>query len=170
MKNHFKRKISGFTLIELLVVVLIIGILAAVAVPQYQKAVAKTRVMRALPILKAISEAKERYFMANGEYTADLSSLDINIPYTSAKEYGSRGYMAYAGTPIGILNLSSNAASVFWSGDDLGITIDWYGNNGACYSTSGEKGDKICSSVGTNTGRISNATGSEGAYIYKLIL
>ena len=71
---------GGFTLIELLVVVLIIGILAAVAVPQYQKAVYKSRATEAMMMLKAIGEAQEVYYLANNEYTNDISKLDVEIP------------------------------------------------------------------------------------------
>jgi prepilin-type N-terminal cleavage/methylation domain-containing protein len=74
-----KRK-TGFTLIELLVVVLIIGILAAVAVPQYQKAVERSRVSQALVTLKALGMSERRYFLENGQYTNDFTQLDIEFP------------------------------------------------------------------------------------------
>ena len=71
---------KGFTLIELLVVVLIIGILAAIAVPQYQKAVEKSQVMQAVTSLKALVEAEEIYFLQNGLYATSLDDLDIKLP------------------------------------------------------------------------------------------
>ena len=78
-KTYPAGKNAGFTLIELLVVVLIIGILAAVALPQYTKAVAKARTAEALTMLKSIIDAQEVYFMATGEYTNDIEDLDISI-------------------------------------------------------------------------------------------
>ena len=56
----------GFTLIELLVVVLIIGILAAVAVPQYQKAVEKSRIAEAITLLNAMDKAQQVCILEHG--------------------------------------------------------------------------------------------------------
>lgn len=73
-------KNAGFTLIELLVVVLIIGILAAIAVPQYEKTVEKSRTAEALTLLKRIVQAEKVYYLANGTYATKFSDLDIDIP------------------------------------------------------------------------------------------
>ena len=62
--NKNKR---GFTLIELLVVVLIIGILAAVALPQYQKAVEKSRATEAITLLKALRDQQQICLLEHGQ-------------------------------------------------------------------------------------------------------
>jgi type IV pilus assembly protein PilE len=71
----FPRTRSGFTLIELLVVVLIIGILASVALPQYQLAVTKSRYAALKHVTKSLADAEEAYYMANGTYTEDMEAL-----------------------------------------------------------------------------------------------
>jgi len=78
---------SGFTLIELLVVVLIIGILSAVAVPQYQKAVGKVRYTQAKIYAHALADAQRAYYLANGTYSGDLEELDVQLPWKSVTNH-----------------------------------------------------------------------------------
>ena len=75
---HFNKK--GFTLIELLVVVLIIAILGAVALPQYQRAVYKSRFQALMPVAREIYQGNEMYYLTNGHYATSVEDLDLKNP------------------------------------------------------------------------------------------
>ena len=78
---------KGFTLIELLVVVLIIGILAAIALPQYTKAVERSRAAEAMQALGDLATAQSIFYMTNNSFAPKLSDLnkgDITVPDPSA--------------------------------------------------------------------------------------
>lgn len=75
---------NGFTLIELLVVVLIIGILAAIALPQYRLAVGKAKFSTLKNLTKSIAEARNRYFLVHSAYPESINDLDIDIDVVSS--------------------------------------------------------------------------------------
>lgn len=138
---------KGFTLIELLVVVLIIGILSAVALPQYRKAVAKSRLMRATAALDAFYTAQQEYYLANGAYTCDREALSIKVEVSSCHNFGSWGFMQ--------------------AGGSYGAYLEWNWNRGQlqrrCYGNPGNRfAEQICASLG----KVSCKGGSENRSCY----
>jgi prepilin-type N-terminal cleavage/methylation domain-containing protein len=79
-QSHYKLSTTGFTLIELLVVVLIIGIIAAIALPQYQLAVQKSKFAQLEVFVKPIKNALELYYTAHSQYPTSLDDIDITLP------------------------------------------------------------------------------------------
>lgn len=146
----------GFTLIELLVVVLIVGILAAVAVPQYQTAVEKSRAMGLVSLLSALAKAEDAYYLATGAYTADLYSLDIDPPADGRVE---GAYIRFSNGNG--LSLSSGAQG-YLAGGTRHVQLDIFLEHTSisqepgiyCYGdVNSDISLKICQSMGNPTGK-----------------
>ena len=83
---------KGFTLIELLVVVLIIGILSAIALPQYQISVLTARFVQLKTVVESMYTSEKIYHMTNDEYTDDFEKLDIGMPASTSTFKSERKY------------------------------------------------------------------------------
>ena len=142
MKNK-----QAFTLIELLVVVLIIGILAAVALPQYQVAVDKTRAKTALIVMRHIRDAEELYKLTNGNYTMDFTELNLDLPVksinanntitlTDGKSFGLDSEGTY---PHITVDFPRGSFQLYWAINASTML---------CYPKGTARGKKLCKSLG----------------------
>ena len=86
-----KNNNKGFTLIELLVVVLILGILAAMAMPQYFKAVERSRMTEAVTLLSNIADAQQRKYLQINKYAANFNGLDVAPKGASGDTFHTKG-------------------------------------------------------------------------------
>ncbi len=156
------NKNKGFTLIEMLVVVLIIGILAAVALPKYQVAVEKSKASEALINMQAIIGAVERNILVVGTDVdcglfSSFENLDIDLSgTTNTQEYLYTDNFIYSRedcTGIYVYRCATNCKQMMDSIDRSNITYELWG----CYPSFGgcpfgctgynAKGERICKAL-----------------------
>lgn len=91
---------QGFTLVELLIVVLIVGVLSAIALPQYTTAIERARAAEALTLLGAVRDSVERYRFQHDVWPSNWSDLDISVPLVpgSSSKRGSKNFELQIGT------------------------------------------------------------------------
>ncbi|MBR4356013.1 MAG: type II secretion system protein [Elusimicrobiaceae bacterium] len=78
---------AGFTLIEMLVVVLIIGILASIAVPWYQKAMERSRASEGIMVLKSVAAAISSYQLSTGSFPQTFDELSVDVSWTGNEKW-----------------------------------------------------------------------------------
>ena len=147
---------NGFTLIELLVVVLIIGILASVALPQYQVAVAKSKFTKLIPTVKAMKDGMEMYYMANGGYPPDYDgTTDVGFAVEVAPECSGHDGTSWIICPNGIYFDRMDGGQLTVVGMDTNIKLAylmWLDNSAhpgeiRCVAN-GDIANKVCKSMG----------------------
>ncbi len=125
-----KNKTRGFTLIELLVVVLIIGILAAVAVPQYQKAVLKSRITEAKVFINAVEKAMAVFRLSGKpDHNGAVISTDLDIG-TSWNCQDEADFYLKCTSPSGLWSANSISNSAAGWSLQMGNTSSGYGTVG----------------------------------------
>lgn len=159
--NNFNK---GFTLIELLVVVLVIGALTSVALPQYERAVLRSRAAEVWTVLPSLRSATEEYCMANGGYYApSLDELSVEIPpdaqkfniYTDSCYSLSRGYgKIYAQFPYDK------------KGGYVTLGLDMSGGKSCTESVSRDSEISTCRKLGFENGYKSCGSGNSCSWSY----
>ncbi len=178
-----KQNKKGFTLIEILVVVLIIGILAAIAVPQYQLAVDKADFKKYEAMAHSLQSAYDEYYLRTGKGTTNFSDLSITLPNDFESSFTSYPYNCMSNSKMFCCMSNSSesyGAKIDCGKNDLSIiyTQTFFSHNyetsrqSNCRAKTGDKrANRLCSSLGSFI-KASNAwtpSGLDNSYqIYNL--
>ncbi|WP_428049697.1 type IV pilin protein [Candidatus Avelusimicrobium caledoniensis] len=161
---------QAFTLIELLVVVLIIGILAAVAVPQYKMVVLKSQYTQLMAFGDAIHKAALAYQLANGHFPSRFDELSIDVPGTGDEQ--EKTYKDFH--CILSADMSDRVDNIYCYFNPVDTRLSYfisYPNNKMCGARrTWEKGNKLCQNMtGKTTTPTTGGYGGDtsGVWLYR---
>ena len=149
-----KKRSKGFTLVELVIAVLIIGVIAAIAVPTYFKAVEKSRASEAISVLGTIAKAQQRNKLQSNGYTDTIDELDITL-----KDYstGTNATGSDFDTEFFDFVLGEATTSALRKGsEDYTITVNYETNELTCSPAE----NKVCIALGLKEGEMSDSSPS----------
>ncbi len=118
-----RKESGGFTLLELMIVIIILGILASVAIPQFTKSVRRSRTGEAKANISALRGSEMRYFNEWGAITSSLGSLDIENPNNVT---GARFSYVVSGSTLADMSIVATGLA----GPMSGITVTYSGTSG----------------------------------------
>ncbi len=139
-------KNQAFTLVEVLVVVLIIGILAAIAVPQYHKSVEISKASQVYTMLDNIAKAELAYFLLHNTHTSKLSDLNIEVPFkieTRNQYYQNVGFYWRICNDENCMYAGRNYGGGFYF-----LQVDFNTKKFVCAAKQDTKANEICAALG----------------------